>query len=152
VKVLLDTSALLALFDRGEDRHRQARDCLEDLAAAKLVVSDYILDEALTRWLTTGRSGPGLAFVDALLRSPRHELVFVDRPVFDLAMKKARKYSDQGLSFTDCTSIVLVEALHLAGVFAFDEGFARVGVRMFPGPPRASSPRRARSSRPTRPR
>jgi predicted nucleic acid-binding protein len=134
VKVLVDTSALLALFDRGEDRHRRARACLQELASARLVVSDYILDEALTRWLTTGRAAAGLAFVDALLQSPRHELVFVDRPVFDLALEKAGKYAEHDLSFTDCTSVVFVETLRLDGIFCFDEGFRRVGVRVLPGP------------------
>ena len=136
MKVFVDTSALLALFDRGEDRHRLAKECLAELASARLVVSDYVLDESLTRWLTSGRGVPGLAFVDALLRSPRHEFVFVGEDSFREALVRAEKLAEQGLSFTDCTNVVLVEALALDAIFAFDEGFAHIGLEVVPAPAR----------------
>lgn len=135
MRIFSDTSALLALGNPGEDRHTAAAGFFREAAAStRFVVSDYVLDEALTRWITSGRASRGLAFVDALLESPRYELVFVGQPIFDRARQKAGKFAAHRLSFTDCTTVVLVETLRLDGVFAFDEGFARVGLRMFPGP------------------
>jgi len=153
VKVFVDTSALLALFDRGEDRHSLAKECLAELASARLIISDYVLDESLTRWLTSGRAVPGLAFVDALLRSPRHELVFVGEDSFRESLVRAEKLAEQGLSFTDCTNVVLVEALGLDAIFAFDEGFAHVGLQVVPPPGRwpGAGPRR-KATRRKRPR
>lgn len=112
--------------------HAAARKALDGLSGARLVTSDYVLDEALTRWLTTGRARPGLAFVQAVLRSPRYEVVFVSRDVFDRTLARAAKLAGHGLSFTDCTSVVLVTDMRLDAIFSFDSGFARVGLSVIP--------------------
>ncbi|MEK6607210.1 MAG: PIN domain-containing protein [Myxococcota bacterium] len=132
MKVFVDTSALLALAQPRDRFHAAATRCLRDLKDARFVVSDYVLDETLTRWITRGQATRGLAFVDALLRSPRYELVFVDRILFDRARQKAAKLAEHRLSFTDCTSAVFVEALRLDAIFSFDAGFVRVGLSVLP--------------------
>jgi predicted nucleic acid-binding protein len=43
-----------------------------------------------------------------------------------------RKYADQRLSFTDCTTIALLEQLEIGQIFAFDEDFQKVGYHVVP--------------------
>ena len=105
---------------------------MKNLANAALVTSDYVLDEMLTRWLTTGRARRGFEFLDAILESPRYTLAFVDRRVFDLARQRAEAFQKHRLSFTDCTNVVLVQDMRLDGIFAFDEGFSHVGLNVLP--------------------
>ena len=132
MRVFVDTSALIALANPSDGMHSPAKSCMKNLANAALVTSDYVLDEMLTRWLTTGRARRGLEFLDAILESPRYTLAFVDRRVFDLARQRAETFQEHRLSFTDCTNVVLVQDMRLDGIFAFDDGFAHVGLNVLP--------------------
>ena len=105
---------------------------MRKLSDAALVTSDYVLDEMLTRWLTTGRARRGLEFLDAILGSPRYTVAFVDRRIFDLARGRAEAYQEHRLSFTDCTNVVLVREMRLDDIFAFDDGFSNVGLNVVP--------------------
>jgi predicted nucleic acid-binding protein len=147
VKVFVDTSALLALGNPSDGKHDDAVTCYDGLENTALVTSDYVIDETLTRWLTSGRAREGLAFVDALLASPRYELLFVDRDAFDEALARARKYAEHELSFTDCTIVVLAERTACDAIFTFDDGFALVGCDVIP----ASKTARKRLGSPRRP-
>ncbi len=132
MRVFVDTSALVALANPSDGMHAPAKSCLRDLNKADLITSDYVLDEMLTRWLTTGRARRGFEFLDAILESPRYTLAFVDRTVFDLARQRAEAYQEHRLSFTDCTNVVFVQEMRLDGIFAFDDGFSRVGQNVLP--------------------
>ena len=112
--------------------HTPAKSCMRNLANAALVTSDYVLDEMLTGWLTTGRAQRGFDFFDAILESPRYTLAFVDRRIFGLARQRAEAYQEHRLSFTDCTNVALVHEMRLDSIFAFDDGFSRVGLNVLP--------------------
>jgi predicted nucleic acid-binding protein len=43
------------------------------------------------------------------------------------AVRLLRKYSDQQVSFTDCTSFVLMKSRQISSVFTFDLHFQRAG-------------------------
>jgi len=45
------------------------------------------------------------------------------------AVRFLRKYADQGVSVTDCTSFVLMRRHRIATAFTFDRHFARAGFR-----------------------
>lgn len=91
-----------------------------------------MLDETLTRWITTGRAERGLAFVEALLASARYKVVFVDRGLFDSARERAAAFAEHRLSFTDGASAVIAARMRLDGIFAFDDGFRRIGFNLLP--------------------
>lgn len=132
MRIFADTSALIALGNPSDGMHARARACWRDLANARFITSDYVLDETLTRWLTSGRGETGLRFVDALLASPRYRVVFVGQEIFERSRQRASGLAEHRLSFTDCTNVVLVESLRLDAIFSFDRGFARVGLEVVP--------------------
>ena len=45
------------------------------------------------------------------------------------AIRLLRKYADQGVSFTDCVSFVLMKRCRIATAFTFDHHFERAGFR-----------------------
>lgn len=132
MKVLVDTSVWLALGNPSDGRHADAKKTLRELRDARLLTSDHVIDETVTRWVTSGRAAAGLRFVRGLLESPRTELVHVSPGVFHEALERVERYSEHRLSLTDCTNLVLVEQLGLDGLFAFDEGCRRAGANVLP--------------------
>jgi len=128
----VDTSAWLALGNPSDGRHVDAKRTLRELRDARLVTSDYVIDETITRWVTSGRAAAGLRFVRGLLDSPRTELVHVSPGIFHEALARIERYAEHRLSLTDCTNLVLIEQLGLDGLFAFDVGFGRAGAAVLP--------------------
>ena len=132
MRVFVDTSALIALGNQSDGKHTTAKRCMKRLSSASLVTSDYVLDEMLTRWLTTGRARRGFEFLDAILGSPRYTIAFVDQKIFHLARERAEAYQEHRLSFTDCTNVVFVSEMRLDAIFSFDDDFSNVGLNVVP--------------------
>lgn len=134
-RLFADSSAFIALAKTNDDNHRRAREFFENLPMPfRIVTSDYILDETATRLRDSLGADKAVVFCEKILASGLHQVVFVDRKIFCAALGKMRKMADQALSFTDCTSFVLMEQNRLKTAFAFDEDFARAGFEMVPSP------------------
>jgi len=104
--LIVDTSALLALFNSREPQHAQIRDALAAAGSELLVVSPYVLAEL--DYLVATRVGvPAELAVLAELSDGGWEL-----PPFDAADLKAAagliaKYADQEIGLADASQVVL---------------------------------------------
>jgi len=132
VKLLVDTSALLALVLRDDSNHGVAVTFVRTHPHARFVLSELILAEVATR--VRARAGAGQAVVVArgLLDSRRYELLFADTELLDEALERMDRFADKRLSLTDCTSFALMDRLALRAAFAFDTDFRNCGYQMLP--------------------
>ena len=132
MKLLVDTSALLALVLRDDRNHPAAVSFVQAHPHARFVLSELILAEVATR--IRARAGPGKAVAVArgLLASRRYELLFADAELFDEALARMERFADKRLSLTDCSSFALMDRLALESVFAFDADFRNCGYLMLP--------------------
>lgn len=130
-RLLVDTSAWYAFVDRNDPSHATVTATLR-AHRDRLLASDYILDEAVT--LVRYRLGWPLAHqLGAGLRSGRLAWLERVRPSdFDAAWNLFERRPDQRLSFTDCTSFVLMERLKLAAAVALDQDFRALGLTTLP--------------------
>lgn len=133
MKLFVDTSALIALEDRSDRCHPHARRFYERLTGAdRLWTSNYVVDETITRLRYTLGRGAAVQFADTILASRLFKILYVDSAVEKAAVGALKKHKDKKLSFTDCTTLAIVELQRLDGVFAFDQDFEAVGFRVFP--------------------
>lgn len=133
MRLFIDTSAFVALGDRGDRNHSAAKGFYRGLTSGdRLYTSNYVADETITRLRYTAGHGPAIRFADTVLESRLWSVQYVDRDREKAAVEVLRKYGDQRLSFTDCTTVALVRELRLDAVFAFDEDFVRVGLKTLP--------------------
>jgi uncharacterized protein len=132
VKLLADTSALLALFLRNDRNHDAAAEFVRGHPEARLVMTELILAEVVT--LLRGRAGAERAVAAArdLLRSRRYELILSDSEILAGALARMARFTDKRLSLTDCTSFEVIERLALEAAFTFDHDFRDCGYRMLP--------------------
>lgn len=125
----IDTSAWIALFDASDSNHAAAAAHWAELQKTKtpLYTTDYILDESLT--LARRRAGHAIAVQlgTALLTSQVLNLIEITTDIRDEAWTLFQKYSDKELSFTDCTSFVVMKQHGLYLAFTFDDDFTQVG-------------------------
>ena len=129
--LFLDTSGLYALGDRRDPCRDKVREIVPRKASAggRLVITDYILDEACT--LAKARAGAyaALRLLELVETSAGFRMEWIGPDRFNAAKAYFRKHADHGYSFTDCTSFVVMQELRLRDVLTTDRHFTEAGFR-----------------------
>lgn len=135
--VFVDTGALKANFDAGDEHHVRARKLMEDVRSRRaevtgFVTTDYVIDEAvtLTRFAHSHQKAAELA--EAALGSSFMEVVYCGEETFGSALELFRQHSDKSWSFTDCVSFAVMNARGIGTAFTFDSHFAQAGFDVVP--------------------
>lgn len=130
-KLFIDTGAFLAKEVAADQHHTSAVAGWAKAEAAILFSSEHILDESAT--LLSRRTNYAFAagWGHDVLKS---EIRWLKSEPSDWssALTLMRKYADQGVSFTDCLSFVLMKRAGLKDVFGFDHHFESAGFRLWP--------------------
>lgn len=140
MSVLVDTTVLYERENTRADKHGVARHAIDRVIGGTFgrpVITDYILDEALTLALArSGRHDLACRLADRLLGEGGFPNAFklepVDEDVFEQAISVFRNFPDQNLSFTDATSVALVERHGIDAVLSFDDDFDGIVERVDP--------------------
>ena len=127
--VIVDTSGLYALVDRGDPHHARAAAFLRTQAVVgQLLLSNHVFDETMT--LVKLRLGVHDAMQLGLrLRNSR----LVEMVIFSQAQEQAAwrifsGYLDKGWSYTDCTCLALAQEKQTTYAFSFDHHFGQMGL------------------------
>ena len=129
--LFVDTSGLYALADHRDPlralakRHVTAR----VTAGARLVLTDYVVDEACTLAKARAGSYAALRLLELVESSAGFRLEWVGPDRFDAAKAHFRKHADHDYSFTDCTSFVVMRELRLRDALTSDRHFMEAGFR-----------------------
>lgn len=135
--IFVDTSAFIAIVNEKDDNHRAAKRFLDDIKRGKvkvkkIITSDYIIDETLTRIRYSVGHKEAVEWGDGILASKVIDRMEIGNEFFELAWDIFTKYKDKKLSFTDCTSFAVMKKRGIEKVFAFDEDFERMGFVLMP--------------------
>lgn len=128
-RVFGDTSFFFALVAKRDPAHRAAVAAYEKIlrAGARVVTTDYVVDETLT--LTKARidAPTSLSLLDRVERSESIDLELLTSEKFIASKQYFRKHSDHGYSFTDCTSFVVMDELEIRSALTTDRHFIEAG-------------------------
>ena len=131
MKLLADTGALLALFNRKDDYHERAAAFVAS-GRARFVLTELILSETVTRLRARSDAATAANVGVTLLNSRRYEVLVVDTPLLESGISNLRKFSDKRLSLVDAVSFAVIRSLALDGAFTFDRDFRDCGFETFP--------------------
>lgn len=132
MKLLADTSAVLALVLADDRHHEEAKRFVRKSPRVRFVMTELVLGEVVTRLRARTDAARAVAFADDVLRSPRYDVVFADAELLRGALDQMSRFADKRLSLPDCASFELIEQLGLDGSFTFDSDFRDCGFRMLP--------------------
>ncbi|MCG2727511.1 MAG: PIN domain-containing protein [Candidatus Methanoperedenaceae archaeon] len=93
----------------------------------KIITSDYILDETLTRIRYAVGHREAVERGKEVLASKVVEKLEVGREIFEFAWELFETYEDKRLSFTDCTSFAIMKKRGVERAFSFDRDFEKMG-------------------------
>jgi predicted nucleic acid-binding protein len=132
--VLVDTSALVALYLEDDAEHQRAADALAGLREKKrsLLATTDVFDETVTLVRWWGGYADAIRAGESLRQSKVLELVPVSDADREAAWSLFKEYNNLELSFTDCTSAAVMSRLELGEVFTFDSDFREFGYKTIP--------------------
>jgi predicted nucleic acid-binding protein len=139
--IFVDTWAWIALADKSDPYHRQAKAEHKKLrrAPGQYVTTDYVLSETITYLYPTIGAIQAQTFINTILTSVdagQYSLVHVSTEQFRRAWDLRQKYHDKpDISFVDFTSMVVMQDLGLTDIFTGDAHFQQVnlGFQLIPG-------------------
>lgn len=130
-RVLIDTSALIALLDADDEFHTKASDTFDQLIerGSELWLSSYIRVETIA----LAHRRMGFQPVSDLVKSLDliTTTVWVDEELNSAVWDEFSNRKGQRLSFVDCSTLLVAGALG-ATVFAFDSDFSLEGLPVVP--------------------
>jgi uncharacterized protein len=132
--IFIDTGAFLARVIQRDQHHDAAQSHWEVLrnGQRRCFTSNFVLDETIT--LLGRRAGYHFAAERARAIYSSDALTIL-RPLGgdeSAALDLFEKYADQGVSFTDCISFVLMAGHGIRTAFSFDNHFLLAGFEIEP--------------------
>ena len=134
--LFVDTAGWMACADGADTWHGPA--CAARDAALEqgsmLVTTDYVIDETLT--LIRKRLGLGAAeaWWEQVEGSSRLRWEWIGVTRAEKARRVFFRHRDKEYSFTDCTSLVVMQELKLKQALTTDEHFRQMGFQVLPSP------------------
>ncbi len=134
MKIFIDTWGWLTLRDRDETRHGDVKEFYQQLRDGNEMIytSDYVLDETITlvfKRLPFKTAKESLAKLDKAIEQGYLQVEWVTPERFEKAKILRLKYQDKPkISFTDLSSMVVMEELGLKDIITGDEHFEHVGM------------------------
>ena len=125
--VFVDTGIFVALHNADDQLHSRSKELMTQALKGdfgRIFTSDYVIDEAITTALVrTKKHDIAQDLGVFIITSPRITKIWVAEESFAKAWKKFITLKDKPLSFTDCTSIALMEMRRIKQIMNFDRGF-----------------------------
>lgn len=138
-EIFVDAGPFYALNTPYDQYHDRAQAVMQAIGKqkARLVTTDYVIDEALTMLITSRKAGYHFAlnllkFLSGRGKNePAVHTEFISQDRFRQSIEVFRRYNrDKTWSFTDCTSFVVMKELKIKTTFTFDDHFEQMGFRI----------------------
>ena len=130
--VFVDTAAWLALVNKTDSLHKQAKTTRNRLLeqGARFVMTDYILVEIANALSRIPFKQTAVNLISSIKESSDIEVVEIDKSAFDEAWELYSSHLDKEWGFTDCTSFVTMKRRKLSEVFTSDHHFEQAGFKI----------------------
>jgi len=124
--VFIDTGAFMAYRNKKDVYHSSADELVRRALKGEfgsIFTTDYIYDEALTlAMVRTGNKGVAKDISD-VMRSPRIEMINIDGIILEKARELFFRLFDKGISFTDATTMAVMQQENIGKIITFDSHF-----------------------------
>jgi predicted nucleic acid-binding protein len=134
LSLFVDTWAWLTLRDRQEARHQEVKAfyCRFRGENGRLCTTDYVLDEAFTllfRRLPFSQARESLDILNKAIQEGYLQLEWITSERFEQAKRLRLRFQDKPrISFTDLTSMVVMDELGITDILTEDAHFMQVGM------------------------
>jgi predicted nucleic acid-binding protein len=125
--IFVDTSFWVALTNRRDEHHEQAKALLAAHENERLITTNDVRGETWTFLRRRAGHTTAVRFLDTLRASRRVELLRVTQAAEVEAELTLRDQDDKEISWVDATSFATMRQLHATEALAFDGDFTTAG-------------------------
>lgn len=132
--IFIDTWGWLALSHRQDHFHQQVKQIYLDLRQQNIPIytSYYVLDELISLLFKRENFEYSMNFIEGIMASNEQTILQIETVTlsrFTLALTLRKKFHDKPhISFTDFTSMVIMQELKIQYVLTQDNHFLQVGM------------------------
>lgn len=132
--IFVDTWGWMAIGHGREPRHAEVKHVYQELRSNETLIhtSDYVLDEVITLLFRRETFEEAVRFIEGILAAAALGQVRVERMTpdrFFAAWELRKRFQDKpSISFTDLTSMAIMEERGIHQVLTADEHFIQVGM------------------------
>jgi hypothetical protein len=128
-RVFVDTAAWLALINKDDRFHEQAKAVRDRLIASKVdfVTTDEVLLEVANSLSKRRFRRAAIRLIEAIYRSANIRVVRTDSYLWERAWALYKKSRDKDWSLTDCMSFVVMRDEGIREAFTTDRHFEQAG-------------------------
>ena len=130
--VFLDTAALLALANKRDNLHKQAKNIRDRITKERrtILTTEWILTEFLNAMQRPPARTLAIHMVEQLRQSKRVQILPVSSEDWQRGYQLYRDRLDKAWSLVDCISIQLCRQKSVYEVFTSDRNFAQAGYQV----------------------
>ncbi len=120
---LVDSGALLAMIDAGDEHHTAAATFARANATATFYLPDTVFVETMV--LSKARLGvkPAVELGNRIMESPHFLIIYLTAEDRCTTWDIFSRYTDKDWSYVDCSILAVARRLQTSEVFAFDHHF-----------------------------
>lgn len=132
--VLIDTWGWLALGHRRDSRHQEVKAFYQRLReeGARLHTTDYVLDEVITLLFRRESFEEAISFMEGIFQASQEGRLTIERVTserFTATWELRKRFQDKPkLSFTDLTSMAIMQNQSIKKILTDDDHFTHVGM------------------------
>jgi len=132
--IFVDTWGWLTLNDAGERRHKEVANLYQTLIAQEILIytSTFVLDETFTLFfkrLNSFQAQQSMLQISQAFSTDQFQLIQIDEFRFTQTQMLRIKYLDKPqISFTDLTSMLIMQEFNIQRILTEDAHFTQVGL------------------------
>jgi len=132
--LFIDTSAFIALIDKDDQYHAQAREFYQKKLNPlfKLITTNFVVCETINFLRARLPLKYAVEYRDDIISSKIVSIIHITPNMENSAFTVMKRHKDKNYSFTDCTSFVVMKELGVSTSFTFDDHFRQMGFTVFP--------------------
>jgi predicted nucleic acid-binding protein len=125
-KTFIDTLFVIALINRRDQYHTQARIVADEYVGRPLVTTEAVLFE-IANALARGYKAEAVEIVEQFLSSEEVEVIRMTPELFSQAFVLYKSRPDKEWGLTDCLSFVVMQEKGIHRALTFDKHFVQAG-------------------------
>lgn len=128
-KIFVDTAAFLALINKSDRFHQNAKSVRDELSKEKVlfVTTDQVIIEVANGLSKLKFRNAVVQLIDSIINSTDIEIVWTDKDIFNKAFDFYKKAIDKEWGLTDCISFVVMKDKNIKNAFTTDFHFEQAG-------------------------
>lgn len=125
-KLILDTSFLVSYYNIRDENHNKAEELMKKISEEEMdvVISDYVFGECCTVLLMRLKDSKKTIEICKAIKNL--EILKIDDGVFERTWEFFKEQKQTKMSFTDCSTLALMDMNGIKLIATFDEDFNKI--------------------------